>query len=140
VETNPTIPGAVVLFDGVCNLCNHTVDFILRHDPHSYFYFASLQSEIAQQLLSGYPNAGTYASQLDTVLLVEKGKVYEKSSAVLRIASRLSWQWQWLRIFSIVPRPLRNRLYDWVARNRYRWFGKKSTCRLPSPAERARFL
>jgi predicted DCC family thiol-disulfide oxidoreductase YuxK len=140
VGTKQTIPDAVVLFDGVCNLCNHTVDFILRHDPQSYFYFTSLQSEIASQMLSGYPSVSAHLHQLDTVLLVEKGQVYEKSSAVLRIVSRLSWQWQWVRVFSLLPRPLRDTLYDWVARNRYRWFGKKSTCRLPSPAERARFL
>jgi predicted DCC family thiol-disulfide oxidoreductase YuxK len=123
----------VVLFDGVCNLCNGAVRFIIARDPGARFRFASLQSDVGRRLLKddGPP---------ETIVLLEKGKIYSKSSAVLRIAWGLRFPWPLLYAFIVVPRPLRDLVYDWVARHRYRWFGKQETCLLPTPALRNRFL
>lgn len=127
---------AVILFDGVCNLCNHTVDFVLRYDRAQRYHFASLQSEAAQTLLS---KQGLNVT-LDSVVLLEDGKVYTASSAPLRIARHLGWRFSWLSVFLLVPRPIRDEVYAFIAKRRYQWFGKKDSCRLPTPEERARFL
>lgn len=123
----------VVLFDGVCNLCNGAVRFIIARDPQARFRFASLQSDVGRCLLKddGLP---------ETIVLLEEGKMYSKSTAALRIARGLRFPWPLLYAFMIVPRPLRDLVYDWVARHRYRWFGKLDTCLLPTPALRNRFL
>lgn len=128
---------AVVLFDGVCNLCNDSVNFVIDHDPAAYFKFASLQSDEAGALLAQY---GLEAGYLESIVLVEAGRVYRNSSAALRIARKLSWAWPLLYAFVVVPRPVRDWVYDWVARNRYKWFGKRDQCRLPTPELRSRFL
>ena len=128
---------AVVLFDGVCNFCNATVNFILSRDSEGFFRFAALQSEAARPLLA---EARLPSSFLDNIVLVEDGVCYVRSTAALRILRRLSWPWPLLYAAVIVPRPIRDGVYDWVARNRYRWFGKSEVCRLPTPSERARFL
>ncbi|HEX2091883.1 MAG TPA: thiol-disulfide oxidoreductase DCC family protein [Longimicrobiaceae bacterium] len=132
-----TPPCGVVLFDGVCNLCNHSVQFILQHDPHGHFRFASLQSPAGQRLLRehGFP-----PGELGSVILVEGGHAYTRSDAALRIARRLSGAWPALAGLRVVPRFVRDRVYDWVAAHRYRWFGKREACMLPTPALRARFL
>src|SRR5580704_442154 len=117
---------AVVLFDGVCNLCNGAVQFILLRDPGARFQFAALQSETARRLL------GT-ASSLESVALVEGGRVFRKSAAALRIARKLRFPWPLFYVFVAVPRPLRDLIYDWVARHRYSWFGKRDQCWLPTP-------
>lgn len=127
---------AVVLFDGLCNLCNGSVQFIIARDRRARFKFASLQSAAAVRLLSG---TATPAS-LDTVVLVEDGRVYARSDAALRIARGLGFPWALAWIFVLVPRVLRDLLYDAVARNRYRWFGRRDVCMVPSPALRDRFL
>jgi len=127
---------AVVLFDGVCNLCNRSVQFIIRRDRFGYFRFASLQSEAAQHLLAEQwqtPN-------VDSIVLIEKGRVYTQSSAVLRIAGRLDGLWKAAILLLIIPKPLRNLVYRFVARNRYRWFGKRNECMIPTPEQRSRFL
>lgn len=129
-------PHAVVLFDGVCNLCNGTVNFIIDHDPDGYFRFASLQSDVARAPLE---KAGLPAAYLDSIVLLEDGAVYARSDAVLRIARRLPG-WRWLYGFRVLPRTLRDRLYDLVARHRYAWFGKRDACRIPTPELQARFL
>lgn len=129
--------GGIVLFDGVCNLCNHSVDFIMKRDKASYFRFASLQSPKAQSLLK---ERNFREPNLDSVLLIEGPKVYQKSSAALRIARRLRGAWPLLYVLVVIPKPLRDLVYTWLAHNRYRWFGKRETCRLPSPEERALFL
>jgi predicted DCC family thiol-disulfide oxidoreductase YuxK len=123
----------VVLFDGVCNLCNGAVRFIIARDPAACFRFASLQSGVGRRLLKddGPP---------ETIVLLEEGKMYSKSTAALRIARGLRLPWPLLYAFIVVPRPLRDFVYDWVARHRYRWFGKLDTCLLPTPALRNRFL
>ena len=128
---------ALVLFDGVCNLCNASVNFIIDRDPAGYFTFAALQHEAVPPLLAAHDLSDDY---LDSVVLLEDGRLYAKSDAALRIARRLNGAWPVLYAFRAVPRPLRDAVYDWVARNRYRWFGKQETCRVPTPELRARFL
>lgn len=127
----------VVLYDSVCLLCQGTVQFILKKDPKGKIAFASLQSISGKKLLEShnYPSHDT-----GTVLLLEEGKVYTKSSAVLRICKQLSGMWPILFIFILIPAPLRDVMYDWVARNRYRWFGKSNTCFIPRPEWRHRFI
>ena len=128
---------AVVLFDGVCNLCNSSVNFIIDRDPAGYFKFAALQDEAVQPLLNRFDLSADY---LDSIVLIEDGHCYAKSAAALRIARRLEGAWPLLYVFNAVPRALRDVLYDWIANNRYRWFGKRDACRIPTPELRARFL
>ncbi|WP_342564662.1 thiol-disulfide oxidoreductase DCC family protein [Paenibacillus sp. FSL R7-0345] len=127
----------VVLIDGVCNLCQGLVRFIIPRDPKGRIKFASLQSDKGRELLLA---AGLETDRLDTVVLLENGRVYIESSAVLRIAGKLRFPWPAAYVFVIVPRPLRNVLYKVVARNRYRWFGRDEACLLPSPDIKSRFL
>jgi predicted DCC family thiol-disulfide oxidoreductase YuxK len=129
----------IVLFDGVCNFCNSSVNFIMDHDPQNYFKFAALQSEAGQRLQTEY-GIGPEDKDLDSVLLIEGGKLHTHSTAALRIARRLSGAWTILYAFIIVPKSLRDVAYKLFAKNRYRLFGKREACRLPSPEERARFL
>ncbi len=132
------LPGRpILLFDGVCNLCNHSVQFIIRRDSRGVFRFASLQSEAARELLSGFQEKPT---GLSTVVLLENGRLRLKSDAALGVLRRLPGLWPLLYVFILVPRPIRDAVYDWVARNRYRWFGKKDQCMLPRPEWRERFL
>ena len=128
---------AIVLFDGDCNFCNSSVNFIIDHDLDSYFKFAALQSETGQRLLS---ENGVLYKDLDSIILVEFEKLYSKSTAALRIARRLSGWPSILYDFIIIPIGIRDLLYDLFARNRYRLFGRKEVCRIPSPEERSRFI
>lgn len=128
---------AVVLFDGVCNLCNGAVNFIIDRDPEGHVQFAPLQSDLAQTALEA---RGHSALDLDTIVLLTDDAVHVRSDAALRIARQLSGAWPLLSLFLWVPRPLRDAVYDWVASHRYDWFGKQDTCRLPTPALRRRFL
>jgi predicted DCC family thiol-disulfide oxidoreductase YuxK len=134
----------VVLFDGVCNLCSATVRFIIERDPAGAFRFASLQSAAAADLLGAHGRevgSGESASaDPASVLLVEGGKVYERSTAVLRIARKLQGPARFLWLFLAVPRPIRDVVYAFVARHRYRWFGRTDACLVPTPELRARFL
>ena len=127
----------VVLFDGVCNLCNGTVQFIIKRDKSSKFLFASLQSDFGQsQLLK----LGLDPTQLHSIVVLENGKFYERSDAALKIASGLSQPWSTLGLFRILPRFLRDFAYDVVAKNRYKIFGKQETCMIPTPEMKAKFL
>jgi predicted DCC family thiol-disulfide oxidoreductase YuxK len=128
---------AIVLFDGVCTLCNHSVDFVVRHDPARHFKLASLQSEVGQALLARY---GLAHDTPDSIVLIEDGRAYVRSTAALKIAAKLDGALPLLQAFLAIPPALRDAVYDYVARNRYRWFGKRETCRLPTLEERARFL
>jgi len=119
--------GAVILFDGVCNLCNASVRFVTDRDPRRHFAFASLQSDEAGRLLSArdYPGA---TRELGSVLLVEGNRVHERSVAALGVARQLGGAWPLVSALVIVPRPIRDAVYDWIARNRYRWFGRTAAC------------
>jgi predicted DCC family thiol-disulfide oxidoreductase YuxK len=134
---SPTTKHPILLFDGVCNLCNASVQFVLKRDPEGRFRFASLQSEAAQELLAQFEHA---PADLSTVVLIENGQLYTKSDAALRAARRLPGLWPLLYGFIILPRFLRNGVYDWIARNRYRWFGREEQCMLPRPEWKERFL
>ena len=127
----------VILFDGVCNLCNGFVQFVIAHDPSARFHFASLQSDAAAALLNGRP---TNRPIPDSIVLVEDGRLFTESSAALRIARALGLPWSLTYALIAVPKPLRDAVYAWVARNRYRWFGKRDVCMMPTPELRGRFL
>ncbi len=128
---------SIVLFDGVCNLCNGSVQFIIRHDKAGRYRFASLQSDAGRRLQEQYQ---LDADALDTLILVEQGRAYVRSGAVLRIARGLGGGWQLAWVFIAVPAFIRDIFYRFVARNRYRWFGKKAECMLPTPELKSRFL
>ncbi len=127
----------VVLFDGVCNFCDASVNFIIDHDPKRYFIFTAQQLEVGQALLR---KSGLDPSKIDTLVLVEDGKVYTRSTAALRIAKQLSGGWKLFYIFIIIPRPIRDVFYNLFATYRYKLFGKKEACRVPTAAERERFI
>ncbi|GEM45426.1 thiol-disulfide oxidoreductase DCC family protein [Deinococcus cellulosilyticus] len=131
------VDGPVVLFDGVCNLCNSSVQFILLNDRTGRLHFASLQSEIAAELLEAHWKG---ANLPDSIIVVVEGKVHAKSDAALYIARNLKFPYYLLGLFSFIPRPIRDAIYDWIARNRYRWFGKRDQCMLPRPEWKSRFL
>jgi predicted DCC family thiol-disulfide oxidoreductase YuxK len=132
VESRPT-ETPVILFDGVCNLCTGSVRFVIERDSRRLFRFASLQSPVAEKLLG--ERGGN-----ESVVLLEKGKAYRRSTAALRIARRLDGLWPLLAALLIVPRPLRDAVYDWIGRRRYRWFGKRDACWRPQAQLAERFL
>ena len=126
----------IILFDGVCNLCNGFVQRIIIADEKDYFRFASLQSETGQNLLKNYPNL----QDLKSIVYLQDGKVFTKSSAALKIASHLSGSWKLLRIGYILPAFIRDVFYDLIAKYRYKLFGKKEQCMVPTPELKAKFL
>lgn len=128
----------LILFDGVCNLCNHSVQFVIEHDPNGRFHFASLQSEIGQQILAEHDLP---KDEFDTVLLLQNGELLKRSTAALRIAAGLERPYSWLHAFIWVPRPVRDFFYRIIANNRFRWFGKSETmCWVATPELRERFV
>ncbi len=128
----------IILFDGVCNLCNNSVNFIIEHDKKDVFRFASLQSEIGQKLTS---ERGIDPEELDSIVLIEPGVAYfKKSTAALEISKELSGGYSMLKYFSFLPEGLRDGVYDLIANNRYKWFGKKESCMIPTPELKAKFL
>ena len=127
----------IILFDGVCNLCNGAVTFIIKRDKKDVFKFAALQSEIGRELTSKF-NIDT--SKVDSIILIDGEKHYEKSSAALRIAKYLSGAYPLLFGFMVVPKFIRNAVYDYIARNRYKWFGKKESCMIPTAKLKDKFL
>ena len=128
---------AIILFDGVCNLCNGAVTFVIKRDPKDRFRFAALQSEIGEELIHKY---GLKDKGLDSIVLIEGEKAFVKSSAALRIARKLSGLWPLLYVFTILPRFLRDPFYNLIARNRYAWYGKRESCMIPTPELRAKFI
>ncbi|MDF7822246.1 DCC1-like thiol-disulfide oxidoreductase family protein [Runella sp. MFBS21] len=126
----------VILFDGVCNFCNASINFVIDHDKSRRFYFASLQSDYGQAILREHHRT---VQDFETVLLVREGKLYEKSTAVLEIARHLVG-WRWLYLFRFLPTSIRDFVYGLIARNRYSLFGKADACRIPTKEERALFL
>lgn len=125
------------MFDGICNLCNQSVQFVIEHDKKNQFQFASLQSDFGQNFLK---ENNLDATQFDSVVFIEDDKFYTKSSAALKISKYLDGITSLLTIFMIVPKPLRDVVYSFIAKNRYRWFGKQESCWLPSPELKAKFL
>ncbi|GGE95999.1 Predicted thiol-disulfide oxidoreductase YuxK, DCC family [Chishuiella changwenlii] len=127
----------IILFDGICNLCNQSVQFVIEHDKQKQFLFASLQSNYGQNFLKEN-NFDT--TNFDSMVYVENEKIFTKSSAPLNIAKHLSAKFSWLGIFLIVPKPIRDVIYKFISKNRYKWFGKQESCWLPTPELKARFL
>lgn len=133
----PDASRSIVLFDGVCNLCNASVNFIIDRDPKGRFQFAALQWPSGRALMQA---CGRDPHALDTLVLVEGSRCYTHSTAALRIARRLSGGWPLLAVLLALPRALRDPAYRLVSRQRYTWFGKQDACRLPTPELRSRFL
>jgi predicted DCC family thiol-disulfide oxidoreductase YuxK len=127
----------IILFDGVCNFCNASINFIIDHDPEKHFKFAPLQSDFGQKTLRKF-NKNT--EDFDSVILLKNNQLYQKSEAALEIAKYLSGFWKYLAIFRILPTFILNFFYDIVAKNRYRIFGKSDICRMPTPDLKERFL
>jgi len=127
----------IILFDGVCNLCSSSVQFIIKRDTKNQFHFASLQGRTGQEYLRRFRLP---ENTFNSFILVEEDHCYTRSTAALRIARSLDGAWPILYAFMIVPRFIRDGVYDIIARNRYRWFGKKEECWVPTPALRAKFL
>lgn len=127
---------AIVMFDGECNFCDSSVRFIIKRDPQGYFKFAALQSEAGLELKEKYG----ISNHIDSFILIEDEIVYKFSDGALRVCKNLNGLWKYLYIFILVPRPIRNSVYKFIAKNRYRWFGKKESCMIPSPEVRSRFL
>lgn len=127
----------VIFFDGVCNLCNGFVQFVIKHDKDNRFYFSSLQSPQGAHLLNNLSQTGKTP---DSIMLYYKGRVYSESTAVLRIMGQLSGILPLAGIFLVVPKIIRDVVYKWVARNRYKWFGKMDSCMIPTPALKQKFI
>lgn len=128
---------SIVLFDGVCNYCNSVVNQLIRHDREGVLRFAALQSSGGQQLLQKH---GLPLQYFDSFILIDGGKVYKKSSAAIRLYNKLGWQWKWTQLFKIVPLFIRDGIYDYFAKHRYYWFGRKDECMIPTADVRSRFL
>jgi predicted DCC family thiol-disulfide oxidoreductase YuxK len=128
---------SIILFDGVCNLCNASVQFIIEHDPKAHFRFAALQSPIGQCLLEQH---ALRPQTMETMVLIEGTSAFTKSDAALRIAKRLSGLYPALTVLFNIPRPIRDWGYDLIANNRYKWFGKRDSCMVPTDDILDRFL
>ena len=140
MSTEPNLPKGkhIVLFDGVCNFCNDSVRFIMKRDKKDLYRYASLQSELGQTLTK---SRGIDTDKVDSIVLIQPGEAYYiKSTAALEIAKNLSGLYPVLSIFIYLPRWFRDFFYDFVARNRYKWFGKKEACPMPTPNEQDKFL
>lgn len=127
----------VILFDGVCNLCNASVQFIIKRDDAGLFSFASLQSDVGQEVAAKY---GIDTADLDSVVLIDGGNAYQRSTAALHITRRLAGAWKLLYAGIIIPPFIRDHVYNWIASNRYKWFGKQTECWIPTPELHGRFL
>jgi len=127
----------VILFDGVCNFCNAIVNLIIRQDKKNVFLFCTLQSDPGKKLLQEY-KIDWRAS--DSFVFIENGKAWQESTAALKLYNRLPWYWKWTQIFWIVPKFIRDAVYRIIAKRRYRWFGKKKACMIPSPDVKEKFL
>ena len=128
---------SIILFDGVCNVCNGFVNFLIPRDSKNKFQFGSLQSLKVKELLKQYHYD---ANDISTVILIENNKLYPQSTAVLKIFRQMNGAWPWLYAFIIVPKPIRDFVYQLIARNRYKLFGKKDACMIPTPELKAKFI
>ena len=127
----------IVLFDGVCNFCNSSVNFIMKHDRKNVFKFAALQSEKGEELQKKF---GLNPENLSSFILIEGEKYFSKTTAALRVAKKLGFFWNLSYVFIIIPPFIRNIAYNIIAKHRYKWFGKRDTCRIPTPEEKEKFL
>lgn len=127
---------SIILFDGECNLCSQSVQFIIKRDQHSCFKFASLQSEFGVKRLQ----ERGLDHQLKSIVLIRNNRVYIKSAAILRICKDLGGGWKFMALFLIIPAPIRDVLYNFVTKNRYKWFGKRESCMFPSKEMKDKFL
>jgi predicted DCC family thiol-disulfide oxidoreductase YuxK len=127
----------IVLFDGVCNLCNGAVNFLIDYDKSNRLHFASLQSEVGQEILQYY---GLNTTDFDTFVFLNKGKLFTRSTAALEIVKTIGGFWSFLYIFRFIPAFIRDGIYNLVAKNRYKLFGKRNACRMPTPELKAKFL
>lgn len=127
----------IILFDGVCNLCNGAVQFIIERDSKAKLKFAALQSDIGVNLVKKHQLSEQF---LDTIVLIENGNAYVRSEAVLRLSRHLDGYWSWLYGLLIVPKFVRDSLYNFIGKNRYQWFGKEESCMMPTPDLQLRFL
>lgn len=130
-------PNPIVLFDGVCNLCNSSVQFIIKRDKKKQFRFASLQGKTGQELLKKF---NLPADDFNSFILVEGNNFYSRSTGALRMLKKLGGGWKLLHGFMIVPKFIRDAVYNWIARNRYKWYGKREECMIPTPDLKERFL
>jgi len=128
--------GGIILFDGICNFCNSSVQFIIKRDQAAFFKFASIQSEVGQALLAQY----NVPANIDSVIYIEQGTIYFESTAALKICRRLDGLWPACYAFIVIPQCIRNTAYKLFAKNRYHLFGQKEACILPTPSQRQRFL
>ena len=128
---------SILLFDGHCSLCNAAVDFVLKRDAKKKLLLASIQGPAGQKVLKKYQLPPSY---LETLVLVEEGKLYLGSTAALRVARLLGGGWPLFYALIIIPKGLRDRIYQWIGKHRYQWFGRRASCRMPTASERAHFL
>ncbi|MEC7262333.1 MAG: thiol-disulfide oxidoreductase DCC family protein [Bacteroidota bacterium] len=128
----------IILFDGVCNLCNGSVQFVIKRDRKDIFRYAAIQGEVGRQLIT---ERHIDTIQVDSIILIEPGVAYfTKSDAALEIAGELGGLWKLTSVFKCIPKSIRDVIYDFVARNRYKWFGKQESCMIPTPELKAKFL
>lgn len=128
---------SILLFDGECNLCNETVQFVIKRDKKANIKFTSLQSEVGKQIMQQFNIPSEY---IDSIILLERGNVYYKSTAALRLSKKMDALWPFCYALIIVPAFIRNIIYDFIARNRIKWFGKADTCWVMTPELKNRFL
>lgn len=127
----------LILFDGVCNLCNASVQFVIRHDRAGKFRFAAIQSEIGREIFQRH---GLDPANLQTFVFITDGRIFLRSDAAIEVVARFGGAWKLLRVFSLVPRSVRDAIYSFIAQNRYRWFGRQEVCMTPTPEIKERFL
>ena len=137
-QQGPPPDGPIVFFDGECGLCHRTVRFLVEHDPAVHLRFAPLQSDATRRLLAGYDTPAL--DDPDSVLLLDRGRLYERSTAVLKIARYLPMPWRALSLLRFIPRPVRDAVYRFIARHRLRWFGRHDSCQRPSAELRRRLI
>jgi predicted DCC family thiol-disulfide oxidoreductase YuxK len=131
------IPDNLILFDGVCNLCSALVQFVIRHDRATKFRFAAIQSEIGRAIFQSH---GLDPADLQTFVFIADERIFLRSDAAIEVLERFGGAWRICKIFRFVPRALRNAIYSFIARNRYRWFGRKEVCMVPTTEIKERFL
>jgi len=132
-----TINHSIILFDGVCNFCNSSVNFIIKRDNKNKFKFAALQSDFGKEMLG---KLSLQSENLKTLILIEDARYFTRSGAALRIAKHLNGAWKLFYLFIIIPPFIRNLFYELIARYRYKWFGKRETCRVPTGEEKGKFI